>query len=48
MNQNRGLWILGGTVAGVLIAAGSVFGIVAQQSSIVQPQNYSKVISYDQ
>lgn len=45
---SRALWILGGTLGGIVIAAGSVFGIVAQQSSVQQPQKYSKVISYDQ
>lgn len=35
-------------LVGMVIAIGAVFGIVLQQSSIAQPQKYSKVISYDQ
>lgn len=48
MSASRPLLIVIGVLAGMVIAIGAVFGIVFQQSSIAQPQKYSKVISYDQ
>lgn len=44
----RAAWNIGGAIAGALLAAVAIFGLVQQQSSISQPQTYKAQINYDQ
>lgn len=39
---------IGGAVLGALLATVAVFGLVAQQNSVTQPQTYNSTITYDQ
>ncbi|MBO1766586.1 MULTISPECIES: hypothetical protein [Allobranchiibius] len=38
---------IGGGLLGVILALLAIFGLVAQQNSVTQPQKYSPQISYD-
>lgn len=38
---------IGGGVIGVILALVAIFGLVAQQGSVTQPQKYSSNINYD-
>jgi hypothetical protein len=39
---------VGGALAGAVLASGAVFGLIAQQGSVTQPQKFSSTISYNQ
>ncbi|MCG8655198.1 MULTISPECIES: DUF2613 family protein [unclassified Yimella] len=51
-NNNDGgkkaAWNIVGAIAGALLAAVAIFGLVQQQSSVSQPQTYKAQINYDQ
>ena len=38
---------IGGGLLGVVLALLAIFGLVAQQNSVTQPQKYSSQINYD-
>lgn len=42
------LYNIGGAVAGVVLATVAIFGLIAQQGSVTQPQKFSSTISYNQ
>lgn len=44
----RAAFNIGGAVVGALLAAVAIFGLVAQQGSVTQPQTYKAQINYDQ
>ncbi|NNG41183.1 hypothetical protein HJ588_18135 [Flexivirga sp. ID2601S] len=39
---------VGGAIVGALLAAVAIFGLIAQQGSITQPQKFSQNIDYNQ
>lgn len=39
---------VGGAIIGAVLACVSVFGLIAQQNSVTQPQTYKSTITYDQ
>lgn len=45
--KKKTAWNITGGVIGALLAALSMFGIVASQSSVKQPQTAQEVISYN-
>ncbi|WP_446663496.1 hypothetical protein [Flexivirga sp. B27] len=42
------LYNIGGAVAGVVLATVAIFGLIAQQGSVTQPQKFSSTINYNQ
>ncbi|HWC21941.1 MULTISPECIES: hypothetical protein [Flexivirga] len=42
------LYNVGGVVAGAVLATVAIFGLIAQQGSVTQPQKFSSTISYNQ
>lgn len=39
---------VGGAVIGAVLATVAIFGLIAQQNSVSQPQTYKSTITYDQ
>lgn len=49
MGSNKKVFYnVGGALAGAVLAAVAVFGLIAQQGSVTQPQKFSSTISYNQ
>ena len=42
------LYNVGGAVIGAVLATVAIFGLIAQQGSVTQPQKFSSTINYNQ
>lgn len=47
-SNKKVLFNVGGAVIGAVLATVAIFGLIAQQGSVTQPQKYSSTISYNQ
>ncbi|WP_158607475.1 hypothetical protein [Flexivirga caeni] len=47
-SNKKVLYNVGGAVVGAVLATVAIFGLIAQQGSVTQPQKFSSTINYNQ